>query len=399
MLTKSTKTILETIAAQTAEYLNRRADSHSLNISLLGGDFGAVCFLCEYSRIAPRYSAVAETLLDAAMASIGRWIHIPTYCNGLGGMALGLTLLEEDGLIQDASASLGDIDWAIHDSLSPQLAEGNIDFLHGAVGAALYFERRHNAAPILSEKALAETIDHLYVNKISSNGTFHWTGTPDTPGRSSNISLSHGMSSIVVLLSRVVIDKSTDRKHLPRARELLLGAVNYILSQQLPAPSAMPNLFPSTCLDDSDAGATFSRLAWCYGDLGVALGLLYASRALHDKELDDKARHIILHSCHRRDFPDTLLYDCCVCHGIAGVYLMMDSFAQVWDDSLIKDTALYWRRRLTAIFDDHAPCCYMHYDTAARRLIADYSILDGISGIGLALMPRRRFIRSARLLP
>jgi Lanthionine synthetase C-like protein. len=100
------------------------------------------------------------------------------------------------------------------------------DFMHGALGAGFYFLKREDAI-----EYIYELIDFLYNTAIKDKKScyFKW-GTRIINEKKSvyNLALSHGISSIIVFLSRVLEKGITDG----RVVDMLIGSVDYILSQQ-----------------------------------------------------------------------------------------------------------------------------------------------------------------------
>lgn len=392
------KEILPVLAARVAEFLKHKSKCKDFDISLLGGDFGSICFLYEYGKYNAAFEQTAEIFLEQSLRTLSRYARIGTYCNGLAGFATGLLFLEEDKLIEDASIAISSLDPAISLCLKRQLESNDIDFLHGIIGYGFYFLERLKSNQVFATQELTDIINHLHNVKHEIDDSIAWELPKPEHSNKYNISLSHGMSSIIILLSRLTLEAELPKPLRDKAKGLLSKSVRFVVSQQLNHNNfKLPNMFPSTWrwCDDKPL---YSRMAWCYGDLGVAVGLISASKALEDISLLELARDIAVNSASRQTFADTTIYDDCICHGIAGVSLVTDFFSRIFDDEKILKAATYWHNKLTTHFNESGTICYKYYDTTDKEFKLKYGLLEGLSGVGLSLLPDKHFINKLLLL-
>ena len=146
----------------------------------------------------------------------------------------------------------------------------NFDYLHGALGFGIYFLSRIQKNRKV-ENYLIELVNELEKeSKIDIKNSLRWPPlkmTKDTKGVISNLSLSHGMASIIVFLSKVYNQNILKEKNY----KLLDGAITYILSNHLDS-SIFYSCFPSMIVESEKSSN--SRLAWCYGDLGIGMSFI-----------------------------------------------------------------------------------------------------------------------------
>jgi lantibiotic modifying enzyme len=197
-----------------------------------------------------------------------------------------------------------------------------------------------------------------------------------------NISLSHGMSSIAVILSKLHNIKDIDQK---MVKTLLEGCVNYILTQEIDKDKY--GSFFSSLAIESSIQLTGSRLAWCYGDLGISMALWQSGVALQNETWKNKALEILLFAAEKRkDLQKNHVADACLCHGTAGIGHI---FYRMWWNTRMpefKNAADYWFEqtlKMAAFSDGLAGYKAWHGD---EGWINDYGLLTGITGIGLALL-------------
>lgn len=131
---------------------------------------------------------------------------------------------------------------------------------------------------------------------------------------------------------------------------------------------------------------TESRMAWCYGDLGVANALYLAGHALGDAELRGTGVELALHAA-RRSRESYADCDFAVCHGVAGQALMFSIFHRRTGLPEIRSTKdALLAELLVAIESDRRL-------TDARTLAAgippereDITLLNGTAGIAGVLL-------------
>ena len=195
-----------------------------------------------------------------------------------------------------------------------------------------------------------------------------------------NLALSHGISSIIIFLSRIVKNGMINEK----INEMLHGAVSYVLSQEKDIIQ-FGSYFPSFIFKESPKSVSKSRLAWCYGDLGIGLALWNAGKAIDKVEWKEKGLEVLLHSTQRRTFDESLVVDAGICHGSVGIVMI---YRRIFFETLceeFKNASEYWITQT------------LHYSRFENGLIGykafikgewvcDYSFLMGVSGIGLVLL-------------
>ena len=119
--------------------------------------------------------------------------------------------------------------------------------------------------------------------------------------------------------------------------------------------------------------------------LGIGLALWKAGKAIGNKDWKEKGLHILLHSTQRRIMSDTLVIDAEICHGSAGIALI---FRRMYLDTTIeqfKDATDFWIRQ-TLRFSENKDGLAGFQTYMKGEWLGDYSLLTGISGIGLMLL-------------
>ncbi|MCQ2319126.1 MAG: hypothetical protein MJZ90_09445 [Bacteroidales bacterium] len=191
------------------------------------------------------------------------------------------------------------------------------------------------------------------------------------------------MSAVVLVLARILKLCSNEQK--AKVELMITNSVNYILSQEIDV-NKYGSFFPYTSLDN-DVDIAGSRLAWCYGDLGICAMLYQAGIAMNRKNWIDIAVKIMMYAAkYRRNLKDNLVADSCFCHGAAGIGHI---FYRMWWNTRIsefKDATDYWFEETIKMADfNDGYAGFKKWKGKENGYINETSLLNGIAGIGLAL--------------
>ncbi len=384
-MNEQVKKIAEEILGYNSPLFNR--------YGLLNGKIGEIFFLYYYSLIDNSYKKIADELLEQLIDDISsnNTSCLHTYCGGLAGLGIALLLLKENGFVDSAVDLFDDIDPFLSYKLEYEINLNHYDFLHGALGVGFYFLKRNESG--LPE--LKKMLNYLEKSAIvdQEKGELKWKSidhyrminkTPEAPYNHAdfNISLSHGMSSIVIFLAQLIRkDIMENEKNI----EMLNMAVNYILSQRLDHKK-YGSYFPSHSIE-SDEVLGKSRLGWCYGDLGVAIALLQAGKVLNRGDLIDLSVEIMTFSALRRNLSENIIVDAGICHGSSGVSQI---FFRMYKETGMKkffDAYQYWQSvTLKLAYHPDGLAGYKAYGIRNNAWHNDSGILEGVAGIGLSML-------------
>ena len=131
----------------------------------------------------------------------------------------------------------------------------------------------------------------------------------------------------------------------------------------------------------------YSRLAWCYGDLGVATSLWQAGKALHNREWQEKALEVLRFSTSRRDIRSAGVIDAGLCHGAASVCMMFHYAYRQTGENLFEEVRDYWFDvTLNMGSRKEGLAGYSAWGGNEKGWVKEYDLLEGIAGIGLLLL-------------
>jgi hypothetical protein len=223
------------------------------------------------------------------------------------------------------------------------------DLVSGLVGIAVpVLQRIADGRPSMTSEPLARAILGQLERLARPMPTGLAWHTPPTllppwqrelaPDGYINLGLAHGIPGIVAILARYIA-AGVD---VGRARALLDGAVGYLRSVASPTPGSRYVAWLPTQRADAP-----NRVAWCYGDLGVAIALFSAATAT-DRD-DWRADALALaHGMAARPHEAAQAIDAGLCHGSAGIAHLFNRIAQAAGDAELSRAADGWFTRMLA---------------------------------------------------
>jgi lantibiotic modifying enzyme len=371
--------------AEIAETLVRHTGDLKDNIGLMGGKIGVALFYFYYAKLLAedKYADYGVELISDVFDVINNDFTYHTHAGGLAGIGWTVEHLAQNDFIDtDTNEILADLDPYLHKTMIYDIENENYDFLHGAVGNGVYFLSRMNSEK--SKDYLKELIDQM--DKIShkdEDGARKWLSTLniEEETRGYNLSLSHGIASIIVFLGKVLETGIYNEK----VSILLNGAVQYLLKYKLDREKFLSN-FPSWISEEDPLSA--SRLAWCYGDLGISTALWQAAQNAGNKNWEKIAVDVLVDSTARKDIKENTVLDAGLCHGAAGIMHIYNRAYHYTGIEIFKELALYWAEQTLkfATYKDG----YAGYKAWRTEKYGGWApeagFLEGISGIGLAFI-------------
>jgi lantibiotic modifying enzyme len=323
--------------------------------------------------------------VESSLAAIGNENLMHSFAGGISGMAWAFLHLYKEGLLSDgeldAQCLVEDLDEPLFESAMTHLKGGDYDYLHGGLSSILYFIERDPSPKI--EQYVTTLISQLESIAVRApQGGLTWKLVDSERGPEApvlySLGLSHGTSSIVSTLS-LLYQKGYAQKQCARLIAQTLRWMWNVRNQNNIA------LFPSTVSETPCD--QYSRMAWCYGDLGVATSFYLAGNALGVTRWKDRARYILRKGATRRDFSHTKVRDSGICHGSAGIGYIYQKFAVIFRSPLLQATAQYWlqdmlQRTLPAPEEN----VFLQFDPINQENHPSLGLLGGEAGIGLVLL-------------
>lgn len=363
------------------------------NVGVLEGLSGIALFQFYYAKYSNNDTIAdwgQDTLLKI-IKTINQGYNIPTLSSGLAGAGWVIDHLNTQGFIEtDSDELLNPLDEYLLSVMKENIDRGNYDFLHGAMGYAFHFIERYKATQNKKLKQNYITnikcfIDGLLKTAEQDINGLKWLSKINSAGNRKdayNLSLSHGMSSIISFISELVKYDVFKGECI----NLLQKSVNYVISHELSKDRKSTSLFPNWILEN-DISDQNSRLAWCYGDLGIGLACLKASKVLKNEDLKRKALFILEQTTFRKAKKDTLVIDAAICHGAFGNAQIYNFLYIETKNELYNDSARYWiQYGMKMSIHDDGYAGYKQWGGNSEEWSPKTSLLEGIAGIGLSII-------------
>lgn len=376
--------------------LARRPDTTGLRtVSLALGRCGTVCFDLWMGR-----TGRDDAAIDRAIASLEHSISV------LPSLTMDLSVLcgfpsvawttehvlrtldqhpePDDDINADIDATLLE---ALHDPLVPTA----YDLIDGLAGIGVYaLERRGRPTALPLMNALLDRWESTACEQAvglawpSGQSTRRAQGK-DVPADDTyfNLGLSHGVPGVVACLARL----HRIQEIRARVTPLLQGAVAWLCAQRPTGDVGNRGMYPDFVAAGVDPEP--ARLAWCYGDPGVAVAIVAAGQALARVDLVDFGLEVA-HAAAARDVATSSVVDDGICHGTAGLVHVFHRLYRATGDPTCREAALAWLVRLLRRKDDvpnvagFTTLCFER--ERAGEIIEDPAWLTGAAGVGLVLL-------------
>lgn len=356
--------------------------------SLFKGPWGALLYLFYYEQYIDDKANNAVDCLEKLYEAFKPEENTDfSFCNGNTGPFWVLQHLHRhDFLDIDAEDLLSDYIEAALAGNEILLSFDNFDFLHGSTGICnflvAYAHLPHVRAHL--EKYVAGLMKiSRQTDKGLSLPVFNMLQTEDSQGIDA-FSLAHGNSSVQLLLAKIHrAGIATDQcEHM--ISENIRFTINH---RNILDPDSDGPLYPGLL----DGNSPVSRLAWCYGDLNVAIALWHCGKQFGVNEWKQEALQIMHHSTRRDTYEKASIRDACICHGTAGIAAFYRRFWFETNDTAFYKCAEHWdQQTIHAISFPEEPGVNGIRMWQGKGKAWDYcwDLLDGSCGVGLSLISR-----------
>ncbi|NCO62727.1 MAG: hypothetical protein COW66_13025 [Flavobacteriaceae bacterium CG18_big_fil_WC_8_21_14_2_50_34_36] len=361
-------------------------------IGLLMGLSGMALFEFYYSKYfnSEENAEIGSDIIIECVNKINNGYSSSTFAHGISGFGWALDHLEQENFITiDNDKLLTECDQLLYNGMISFLKEGDYDLLNGGLGYAYYFLNRFRTTKSnkLKDKYKIYLFEFIKIiedlAEEDGENKLKWVSVLNRENNEIgyNLCLSHGMASLIGMFTKLYEYEVFK----PRVEKMLIKSINYILDLRNDEKIASC-FFPSSILLNGKINNKI-RVAWCYGDLGLGIRLLHASKALRDNELNTLSITMLKHVASRTTFETNLVYDAGICHGSFGNAQIFNKVFMETGDSTFKDASAFW---LNDGFDkaNHQDgyAGFKQFKGDNRAWVAEHNLLFGIAGIGLTLI-------------
>jgi hypothetical protein len=366
--------------------LELRGHGPSDGPALAGGAAGLAVLHGYLARadLGPDSDDLARRYLRRAAAAAAERPGTASLYGGLTGVGWAIAHLRARWPGQDGEDDLVEIDEVLLDHLDQSPWPADYDLIDGLVGFGVYaLERMPRPA---ARACLERVVDRLAETaEPQGQGITWWTDPAGLPAETGaefprgyyNLGLAHGVPGVIGLMGRVcAAGVARDR-----ARPLLDGAVRWLLEHEGPHGFGYW-IGPDERRDPA-------RLAWCYGDPGVAAALLGAARCVAEPAWESAALATARRAAERPP-SEAGVQDAGLCHGAAGLAHLFNRMSQATGEPLLAEAARAWYRRTLAMWRPGRGIggyeAWRPDEAGGGTWSADPGLLTGATGIALAVL-------------
>jgi lantibiotic modifying enzyme len=332
------------------------------------------------------HEATTERFLGEAITAASQAPLQASLYTGLAGVGWAAEHLRQQ-LPQTAEEITEEVEEALREHLDTPRWTGDYDLIFGLVGLGVSALERLPAPAAVS--ILESVIDHLAATaERRPEGTTWWTNPAWLPAENQqrsprgyyNLGLAHGVPGVIALLGAACAAGVS----VTTARPLLDEAVRWLLAQQGPDGVGFGGWVEP---EGPRPGPT--RLAWCYGDPGIAAALLWAARCVNEPAWEREALAIALRAAARP--PDQAgVRDAGLCHGAAGLGHLFNRLYQATGEPRLAEAARFWFRRTLELRQPDRGiagfAAFMPERDGEEWWVDEPGLLTGAAGIALALL-------------
>lgn len=275
------------------------------------------------------------------------------------------------------------VDEILLEYLSHPTARKNFDLVDGLVGIGAYaLARRPRYCGRHLFRIVVELLEGIAEHPAVDEMT--WRTSPENlpfendraryPAGVHNLGFAHGTPSVIALASTGI-----RHGYAPATcHRLIVPSINWLLRR---ARKRSRSTYSYLAEEHRDA-----RVAWCYGDPGVGWALVNAGKAIGRPDLYRRGLNIARLSV-LRPYRETGVVDAGLCHGSAGLLHICNRLYRITGQSDFRRGAKLWAdRTLNFRRKNEGISGYTRYDPLSANWEPSIGYLEGVAGIGLALL-------------
>ncbi len=374
----------ETIATGLSNYYSEEKEPGWMN-----GLAGISCFFFHYSRFSgnDKYKNLGYHVLEKILSVIEKGFTHPSFATGLSGINWTFNYLGDQGFISsDEANSLNGLNQMFENFAREQFRAGEYDFLHSALGVIPTEKTIKQIGNTPEKDSGSDGMISMIINELTriaihfDDQTISWTSTNLLKGyKEINFGLAHGIPSILLILSRIY--KITGDNSI--LANLIEPGMKFLFDHQLESPDDL-SYFPIR-IKNGHAQRP-SRMAWCYGDPGIALAIHQIGENCVRPTWQANAIKILKSASSRLSQVDTGITDACICHGSSGLALIYYSVARKTGYEPFLETARHWTLRTLDFGNNQQGSAGYLFKGNFNKYLPNYNFLEGITGVGLTLI-------------
>jgi lantibiotic modifying enzyme len=285
-------------------------------------------------------------------------------------------LYEAEVIDLEPNIFLSDIDTILLRKMRYELSQRNIGgFVNGALGYGLYFLQRCRYDYEQFQPIVAELVQGILQCAIHVESGCYWASHLTPQKEATYLSMPHGSAAILLFLAKAVEMNLFSAGPLS---DITHKAIAYIKAHEAHGQHYH--------FIDIVQEPNKSRLALCYGDMGIGYMLLRAGTAFRNEVWRQEGLVLLRNCAARKSQPETGVLDASILFGATGLALMFDRIGQITGETLMTDAAEFWYNEILKY--GHAEGGYAGFKAAYNQwhTHTNLAFSEGIIGIGCGLI-------------
>lgn len=360
-------------------------DPSQAQISLLGGRGGSILvqYLFYKHTGDKQYLERIEKDLDFIMYKLSQDENIMyTFCDGLAGVGwLCLFLSEQQVLDIDLDEFFEEIDEALVEHAAIFASDKYYDQMHGLLGIGLYFLKRGNVEEVMKIFRVIDEHGHWYEDKVCWERFDRYYKSTYVY----DLGLAHGQAGVLYFLMKCY-EKDICQN---RCRELILASFRfyeYAEQDHASIGSFFGDSIIVEALKNNTIRPSRSRLAWCYGDLGILHSLLMIALKIGETTYAGKYERMLAEVAGRIDNDRNLVRDAQFCHGASGIgYIFLNAYRMTGNEHFLNATQ-HWLDQCLSMGGNDSPTAGYTFRAGSEGFVPDGTLLGGIAGLTAFLL-------------
>lgn len=288
--------------------------------SIFSGNLGLVLFYYNHFKVTNERKSKdrAIFLIENIIQRVIDGKSSLNNCNfsyGLAGLMKMMEHLKSEEFISYDEQDFTEIYSLSKEWIIERILNDDTEFISGAFGTINSFLNN-----IIKEPEFLNEIITLLENKVitAKRGKYLYILNPivpDYPG-CINLSLSHGLCGVILILLEF-LKKGVENY---RILNIVEDFIDYLLDNITKVD--FPNkiyCYSDIVIYPDNREKRNSRLAWCYGDINIAIVLLKAGEILKNEKYTRIAEEIAITTTQRKSYEQTYIKDSQFCHGSSGL--------------------------------------------------------------------------------
>ncbi|MFK7750121.1 MAG: lanthionine synthetase LanC family protein [Kordia sp.] len=302
------------------------------------------------------------------------------YSSGLAGLGWFFKYIQRF-IDVDNELDTPEMDAVFMNAAQKELSVRNYEYLTGFSGILKYLLSKESTDSALLSKFIDEVHDQVFAleNPIS----FFESEDERHKFPSVNLGVSHGVYGFVAILNTFCAKQINPEK----CKAILQLIINFTFEHKkdfVTNGKFFPNRIGKNVKENRR-----SRLAWCYGDLGILTVLYSSGEVLKDANLKAEVVQMLLNTTLRKDMDMSMMNDIWLCHGTVGAAHIFQRLYKTTEIADFKFAADFWFRKTLEQLDKGSPqikASHTRSGSYARKDLTGFLI--GYAGLGLSLLSK-----------